>query len=182
MSENNKPVGDQDGVQKKDGFFRRMLRFIRNLLIFALIVFSIGYSAKLQFKLKKEREVSDSLQFVLSEYVSRLDSMKLMQDNEMLLKDALDDMVDKKLDEGVSIATLVMDTTLDWETARNAIEKNIGIQSWVDSLCSSYPEGVAAHVKLHYLQSRATRQERLNYHLSTKFPEHAVKQPADTTQ
>ena len=179
MDEENKVVGKGP---KKDSFFRRMLRFIRNLLIFALIVFSLGYSAKLQLKLKKDREVSDSLQLVLTEYVSRLDSMKLMQDNEMLLKDALDDLVDKRLDEGVTAATITMDTTLDWETAKNAIEKNIGLQAWVDSLCASYPEGVGAHVKLHYLQSHATRLERLNHYLSTKFPERLVQQPIDTTQ
>ena len=166
---------DIKGVEKepgKDSFFRRALRFIRNLLIFALIVFSCGYSVKLQIKLKEERELSDSLKLVLSEYVSRLDSIKLMQDNEMLLKDALDDMVDKKLDEGVTAATISMDTTVDFETAKNAIEKYIGLKDWVDSLCVAYPEGVAAHVKLHYLQSHATRLERLNHHLSTKFPEY----------
>lgn len=169
MDEDNKVV--ENGA-KKDGFFRRVLRLIRNLLIFALIVFSCGYSVKLQFKLKEEREVTDSLKLVLSEYVSRLDSIKLMQDNEMLLKDALDDMVDKKLDEGVTAATISMDTTVDFETAKNAIEKYIGLKAWVDSLCTAYPEGVAAHVKLHYLQSHATRLERLNHHLSTRFPEY----------
>ena len=157
---------------RKDSFFRRALRFVRNLLIFALIVFSCGYSVKLQLKLKEEREVSDSLKLVISEFTSKLDSIKLMQDNEMLLKDALDDMVDKKLDEGVTAATISIDTTLDIETARDAIEKYIGLKEWVDSLCATYPEGVAAHVKLHYLQSHATRLERLNHHLSTKFPEY----------
>ena len=169
MDEENKVV---EKGQKKDSFFRRMLRFFRNLLIFTLIVFSCGYSVKLQYKLKEEREVTDSLKLVLSEYVSRLDSIKLMQDNEMLVKDALDDVVDKKLDEGVSAATISMDTTVDYETAKNAIDKYIGLEAWVDSLCASYPEGVAAHVKLHYLQSRATRLERLNHHLSTRFPEY----------
>ncbi len=155
--------------KKKDGFFRRLGRFLRNLLITALIIVPIGYSAKLQLKLQKEYRVTDSLRTALEYSRILLDSLKIMQDKEAMLMDSLDDMVDKKLDELATLAMMTMDTTLDWHVARQAIDDRLGHGGWVDTLCASYPESVAAHVKLHYIESRATRIERLNLRLSNKF-------------
>ncbi len=81
-------------------------------------------------------------------------------------------MVEKKLDEGVTNAMISIDTTLDWQTARRAIEENINLSNWIDTLCIKYPDGVASHVKLHYIKEHDQRSERLNHYLSTKFPGH----------
>jgi hypothetical protein len=159
---------------KKTGFFKRLWRFIRNTLILAMILVPCGYAAKLQLKIKDKSYLADSLRNALSESYARLDSLKILMDNEALLKDSLDDIVDKKLDEGLTKAMIMIDTTMDWLTARKAVEENIALDNWIDTLCARYPDGVASHVKLHYLKERDQRLERLNYRLSTKFPEHAA--------
>ena len=154
-----------------NGFFKRLWRVIRSLLVLAMIMAPCGYAVKLHLKLVDNEKTVDSLRTALRDREILLDSLKLMKDNEILLRDSLDDLVEKKLDEGASTAMIVIDTTLDWLTARKAIEDNIGLEGWLDTLCASYPEGVAAHVKLHYIESRAIRLERLNHHYLTKFPE-----------
>lgn len=159
---------------KKTGFFKRLWRFIRNTLILAMILVPCGYAVKLQLKIKDKSYLADSLRNALSESYARLDSLKLLMDNEALLKDSLDDIVDKKLDEGLTKAMIMIDTTMDWLTARKAAEDNIALDNWIDTLCARYPDGVASHVKLHYLKERDQRLERINYRLSTKFPEHAA--------
>jgi len=156
-------------VPKKEGFFRKLMRYLRNLLILGLILVPIGYSAKLQMKLRDERAVSDSLRHVLGSSSYKIDSLKLIQDREALQRDSLDEIVDRMLGERSSLAMIAIDTTLDPETARRAIEESIGIKDWVDSLCAPFPEGVAAHVKLHYLEEHDIRLERLNHHLQERF-------------
>ena len=172
MSDNGtERINEKSG--KKTGFFKRLWRFIRNTLILAMILVPCGYAAKLQLKLKDKSYLADSLRNALSDSYIRLDSLKLLMDNEALLKDSLDDIVDKKLDEGLTKAMIMIDTTMDWLTARKAAEDNIALDNWIDTLCARYPDGVASHVKLHYLKERDQRLERLNYRLSTKFPEHS---------
>ena len=173
MSDNGTEI-IKDESTRKPGFFRKLWRFIRNLFIVAMILVPCGYAAKLQLKLKDRSYLADSLRNALSESYARLDSLKLLMDNEALLKDSLDDIVDKKLDEGLTKAMIMIDTTMDWLTARKAAEDNIALDNWIDTLCARYPDGVASHVKLHYLKERDQRLERLNYRLSTKFPEHAA--------
>ena len=160
----------EDSV-KRPGVFKRLWHIIRNMLILAMILAPCGYAVKLHLKLLSAQETADSLRTALSDSRALLDSLKVMQDNEILLRDSLDDLVEKKLDEGASQAMIVIDTTLDWLTARKAIEEKIDLGGWLDTLCASYPEGVAAHVKLHYIESRAIRLERLNHHYLNKFPE-----------
>ena len=157
---------------KKPGFFKRLWRFIRNTMILAMILVPCGYAAKLQLKLRDVYDTTDSLKNALSESYARLDSLKLIQDNELLFKDSLDDLVEKKLDEGVTNAMISIDTTLDWQTARRAIDENINLSNWIDTLCIKYPDGVTSHVKLHYIKEHDQRLERLNHYLSTKFPGH----------
>lgn len=157
---------------KKDGFFRKVARFIRNTVILALILVPCWYSVKLQIKLKDSRETADSLRLEIADSRALLDSMKLMQDNEALLRDSLDDQVDRKLDERVSAATFSIDTTTELLTARRAVEESLALDGWLDSLCAQYPEGVSAHVKLHYLDASKVREERLIHHLKTRFPEY----------
>ena len=158
-------------VKKKEGFFRRLVRFIRNLIVIAMIVVPVGYSAKLQLRIRNMAMERDSLSNALSQSMAKLDSIKLIEDKEMMLMDSLDDQVDKKLDELASLASITIDTTLDWNVARQAIDDRLELGGWVDSLCASYPESVAAHVKLHFIRSKATRIERLNLRLSNKFNE-----------
>ena len=160
-------------MAEDNGFFKRMLRFLRNLLVFAMIVVSVGYSVKMHLKLREERAVSDSRRSALKSTGIKVDSLKLLQDNEALQRDSLDDIVDRMLGERSSQAMIAIDTTLDAGTARKAIEGSLGIRGWVDTLCAPYPEGVAAHVKLHFIEEQAIRLERLNHHFSTKFPDHS---------
>ncbi|MBQ8061787.1 MAG: hypothetical protein IJ205_07615 [Bacteroidales bacterium] len=155
----------------KAGFFKRLVRSLRNILILAMILIPIGYSAKLQMKLRDERAVSDSLRMVIGSSSIKLDSLKFLQDSEALQRDSLDDIVDRMLGDRSSIAMIAIDTTLDVETARKAIEESVEIKAWVDSLCAPFPEGVSAHVKLHFLEEKAIRLERLSHHLHDKFPE-----------
>ena len=166
-------ITEDSNSNGKTGFFRGLWRFFRNAFIVALILVPCGYAVKLQLKLKDTYYMTDSLKNALTESYARLDSLKLMQDSEALLKDSLDDMVDRKLDDGLSKAMIMIDTTMDFIAARKAVEDNITLDYWVDTLCARYPDGVASHVKLHYLKERNQRLERLNYRLSTKFPEHA---------
>ena len=173
MSDNGTEI-IKDESTRKPGFFRKLWRFIRNLFIVAMILVPCGYAAKLQLKLKDRSYLADSLRNALSQSYARLDSLKLLMDNEALLKDSLDDIVDKKLDEGLTKAMIQIDTSMDWLTARKAVEDNIALDNWIDTLCARYPDGVASHVKLHYLKGRDQRLERLNYRLSTKFPERAA--------
>ena len=172
MTEDNKIAGNRTKDAEKEGFFRNMLRLFRNLLVLAMILVPCGYAVKLQLRLSDSLDTVDSLRTALNESRAMLDSLKVMKDNEILMRDSLDDLVDRKLDEAASVATIMIDTTLDWLVARKAIEDKLALNDWIDTLCASYPEGVAAHVKLHYLQSRAIRMERLNHHYSTRFPEH----------
>ena len=104
-------------------------------MILAMILVPCGYAAKLQLKLRDVYDTTDSLKNALSESYARLDSLKLIQDNELLFKDSLDDLVEKKLDEGVTNAMISIDTTLDWQTARRAIDENINLSNWIDTLC-----------------------------------------------
>ena len=170
MSDNvtERTAGDS---AKRPGFFKRLWRAMRSMLILAMILAPCGYAVKLHLKLLDAQETADSLRTALSESSALLDSLKVMQDKEILLRDSLDDLVEKKLDEGASEAMIVIDTTMDWLTARKAIEEKIDLSGWLDTLCAAYPEGVAAHVKLRYLESRAIRLERLNHHYLNKFPE-----------
>ena len=173
MSDNGTERFNEESAPKT-GFFKKLWRFIRNTLILAMILVPCGYAVKLQLKLKDTSDTTDSLRNALSESYARLDSLKLLMDNEALLKDSLDDMVDRKLDDGLSKAMILIDTTMDWLTARKAVEDNISLDNWIDTLCARYPDGVASHVKLHYLKERDQRLERLNYRISTKIPEHAT--------
>ena len=93
-------------VPKKEGFFRKLMRTLRNLLILGLILVPIGYSAKLQMKLRDERAVSDSLRHVLGSSSYKIDSLKLIQDREALQRDSLDDIVDRMLGERSSLAKI----------------------------------------------------------------------------
>ena len=160
----------------KRGFFRKVWFVIKAQLILALILIPCGYAVKLHLKLLSVQATADSLQTALAESRALLDSLKIMQDQEILLRDSLDDLVDQKLDDGATRAMMVIDTTLDWLVARNAIDEQIELSGWLDTLCAGYPEGVAAHVKLHYLESRTIRLERLNHHYLNKFPEKAPQE------
>ena len=155
--------------QEKASFFKKAGRLLRNILIAALIIVPCLYSVKVSLNLKKTEETMDSLRTALSVSYARLDSMKQVQDEEILFRDHLDDLVDRKLGDNASNAMIAIDTTLDPLTARKAIQDGLSLDSWVDSLTAGAPEGVAAHVKLHYLKAKAVRLERLDHHYSNKF-------------
>ncbi len=153
----------------KDGFFKKLWRFIRNIFILGLIIFLAGYSVKLRFQLRESNEAVDSLRAVIESNYVKLDSLILLQDQEAMLRDSLDDVVDRMLGDRATLAMITIDTTLDLSTAQKAIEESVDLQGWVDSLCAPFPEGVSAHVKLHFLKEQTTRLERLNYRLNNKF-------------
>ena len=157
------------GEKNEYGIFHKAVRTLRAILILALIIVPCGYAAKLGQSLHRATERIDSLNLALECSKAMVDSMKIIQDNEILNRDSLEDMVDKKLEEESSEAMIVIDTTQDWMTARKAIEEKTNLDGWIDSLCAPYPEGVAAHVKLHYIESRAIRLERLNHRYESKF-------------
>ena len=155
--------------QEKEGFFRKVGRFLRNLLIITLIVVPCLFSVKEHLNLRKTEVTVDSLRSALAESYAKLDSMKRIQDDDMLTRDYLDDLVDRKLGENASNAMISLDTVLDAALARKIINESLSLDYWVDSLTTNVPEGVAAHVKLHYIKAKAVRRERLDHHYSTKF-------------
>ena len=155
--------------QEHVGFFKRLVRFLRNLLIFIMIIVPCLYAVKVRLNLRKTEVTVDSLRTALAASYARLDSMKRVQDDDMLTRDYLDDLVDRKLGENASNAMISIDTTLDEAIARRIIKESMSLDYWVDSLIANVPEGVAAHVKLHYIKSKAVRLERLDHHCSTKF-------------
>ena len=155
---------------RKGGFFRRVFRFFKDLVIVCLIVFPCGYAFKMHQRLERSNATADSLRTALAASYSKLDSMKTIQDNEVLVRDSLEDLVDRRLEEGAGYAAIVIDTASNWLTARRAIDESISLQDWVDATCSPYSEAIAAHVKLHYLQAYPVRLERLNQQLQARFP------------
>ncbi len=160
----------------KDGdtgssFWKRLLRTLRNLIIAALIIVPCLYSVKIRLKLNDMDNSVDSLRSALAASYQIIDSLKTIQDDEILTRDRLDDMIDRKLGDRSTEAMFTIDTTIDASIATKAIQASMDLDNWVDSLRSPYPEGVSAHVKLHYLQSKAQRLERLQHHYSERFGE-----------
>ena len=129
---------------KKPGFFKRLWRFIRNTMILAMILVPCGYAAKLQLKLRDVYDTTDSLKNALSESYARLDSLKLIQDNELLFKDSLDDLVEKKLDEGVTNAMISIDTTQLPLPSDGILYHEIKLRS-VESGLAILNDGLEAH-------------------------------------
>ena len=137
----------------KDGdtgtsFWKRLLRTIRNLIIAALIIVPCLYSVKIRLKLNDMDNSVDSLRSALAASY-----------------------LDRQLGDRSTEAMFTIDTTIDASIARKAIQASMDLDNWVDSLRAPYPEGVSAHVKLHYLQSKAQRLERLQHHYSERFGE-----------
>ena len=125
----------------------------------------------------KTDKTIDSLRNALSESYARLDSLKLLADNELLVRDSLNDLIDRKLDDGVTRASFIIDTTRDWMIAQQAIIDNIQIKWWVDSLCRTFPETLAAMVKYHYEESYAEHWDKLNRAYSAKWGEKQEEKP-----
>ena len=83
----------------KDGdtgtsFWKRLLRTIRNLIIAALIIVPCLYSVKIRLKLNDLDNSADSLRSALAASYRIIDSLKTIQDDEILTRDRLDDMID----------------------------------------------------------------------------------------
>lgn len=156
---------------KGTSFWKRLLRTLRNLTIAALIIAPCLYAVKIRLKLSDIDNSVDSLRSALAASYQIIDSLKAIQDDEILTRDRLDDMVDRKLGDRSTEAMFTMDTTIDASIARRAIQASMDLDSWVDSLRAPYPEGVSAHVKLRYLQSKAQRLERLQHHYTERFGE-----------
>jgi len=157
--------------KKGSGFFKKLGRAIRNILIIGSIIALSLYSIKLRIQLKDSGSTIDSLRNELSSSYLKIDSLKTLQDKEVLMRDSLEDLIDRRLGDRASEIMITIDTTLDASVAMRAIEERMRMDEWVDSISAPYPEGVAAHVKLHYLKSRSVRLERLNQLYSTKFGE-----------
>ena len=146
-------------------------KFFRGLLLAALILTPSYFAIRQRIDIGKTDKTIDSLRNALSESYARLDSLKLLADNELLVRDSLNDLIDRKLDDGVTRASFIIDTTRDWMIAQQAIIDNIQIKWWVDSLCRSFPETLSAMVKYHYEESYAEHWDKLNRAYSAKWGE-----------
>ena len=146
-------------------------KFFRGLLLAALILTPSYFAIRQRIDMGKTDKTIDSLRNALSESYARLDSLKLLADNELLVRDSLNDLIDRKLDDGVTRASFIIDTTRDWMIAQQAIIDNIQIKWWVDSLCRSFPETLSAMVKYHYEESYAEHWDKLNRAYSAKWGE-----------
>ena len=146
-------------------------KFFRGLLLAALILTPSYFAIRQRIDMSKTDKTIDSLRNALSESYARLDSLKLLADNELLVRDSLNDLIDRKLDDGVTRASFIIDTTRDWMIAQQAIIDNIQIKWWVDSLCRSFPETLSAMVKYHYEESYAEHWDKLNRAYSAKWGE-----------
>ena len=107
----------------KDGdtgtsFWKRLLRTIRNLIIAALIIVPCLYSVKIRLKLNDMNNSVDSLRSALAASYQIIDSLKTIQDDEILTRDRLDDMVDRQLGDRSTEAMFTIDTTIDASNAR----------------------------------------------------------------
>ncbi len=146
-------------------------KFFRGLLLAALILTPSYFAIRQRIDMGKTDKTIDSLRNALSESYARLDSLKLLADNELLVRDSLNDLIDRKLDDGVTRASFIIDTTRDWMIAQQAIIDNIQIKWWVDSLCRTFPETLSAMVKYHYEESYAEHWDKLNRAYSAKWGE-----------
>lgn len=144
-------------------------KFFRGLLLAALILTPSYFAIRQRIDMGKTDKTIDSLKNALSESYARLDSLKLLADNELLVRDSLNDLIDRKLDDGVTRASFIIDTTRDWMIAQQAIIDNIQIKWWVDSLCRTFPETLSAMVKYHYEESYAEHWDKLNRAYSAKW-------------
>lgn len=152
-------------------------KFFRGLLLAALILTPSYFAIRQRIDMGKTDKTIDSLRNALSESYARLDSLKLLADNELLVRDSLNDLIDRKLDDGVTRASFIIDTTRDWMIAQQAIIDNIQIKWWVDSLCRTFPETLAAMVKYHYEESYAEHWDKLNRAYSAKWGEKQEEKP-----
>ena len=152
-------------------------KFFRGLLLAALILTPSYFAIRQRIDMGKTDKTIDSLRNALSESYARLDSLKLLADNELLVRDSLNDLIDRKLDDGVTRASFIIDTTRDWMIAQQAIIDNIQIKWWVDSLCRSFPETLSAMVKYHYEESYAEHWDKLNRAYSAKWGEKQEDKP-----
>ena len=152
-------------------------KFFRGLLLAALILTPSYFAIRQRIDMGKTDKPIDSLRNALSESYARLDSLKLLADNELLVRDSLNDLIDRKLDDGVTRASFIIDTTRDWMIAQQAIIDNIQIKWWVDSLCRSFPETLSAMVKYHYEESYAEHWDKLNRAYSAKWGEKQEEKP-----
>ena len=152
-------------------------KFFRGLLLAALILTPSYFAIRQRIDMGKTDKTIDSLRNALSESYARLDSLKLLADNELLVRDSLNDLIDRKLDDGVTRASFIIDTTRDWMIAQQAIIDNIQIKWWVDSLCRSFPETLSAMVKYHYEESYAEHWDKLNRAYSAKWGEKQEEKP-----
>ena len=143
--------------------------FFRSLLLAALILTPSYFAIRQRIDMGKTDKRIDSLRNALAESHAMLDSLKLLADNELLVRDSLNDLIDRKLDDGVTKASFIIDTTRDWMIAQQAITNNIQLKYWVDSLCRSFPESLAAMVKYHYEESYAEHLDKLNRAYSAKW-------------
>ena len=156
-------------------------KFFRGLLIAALILAPSYFAIRQRIDMGKTEKKIDSLWTALADSYERLDSLKLLADNELLIRDSLNDLIDRKLDDGVTRASFIIDTTRDWMIAQQAIIDNIQLKQWVDSLCRTFPETLAAMVKYHYEESYAEHWDKLNRVYSARWGENADPQK-DTLQ
>lgn len=152
-------------------------KFFRGLLLAALILTPSYFAIRQRIDMGKTDKTIDSLRNALSESHARLDSLKLLADNELLVRDSLNDLIDRKLDDGVTRASFIIDTTRDWMIAQQAIIDNIQIKWWVDSLCRTFPETLSAMVKYHYEESYAEHWDKLNRAYSAKWGEKQEEKP-----
>lgn len=152
-------------------------KFFRGLLLAALILTPSYFAIRQRIDMGKTDKTIDSLRNALSESYARLDSLKLLADNELLVRDSLNDLIDRKLDDGVTRASFIIDTTRDWMIAQQAIIDNIQIKWWVDSLCRSFPETLSAMVKYHYEESYAEHWDKLNRAYSAKWGDKQEEKP-----
>lgn len=152
-------------------------KFFRGLLLAALILTPSYFAIRQRIDMGKTDKTIDSLRNALSESYARLDSLKLLADNELLVRDSLNDLIDRKLDDGVTRASFIIDTTRDWMIAQQAIINNIQIKWWVDSLCRTFPETLSAMVKYHYEESYAEHWDKLNRAYSAKWGEKQEEKP-----
>ncbi|MBP3270175.1 MAG: hypothetical protein J6L98_05795, partial [Bacteroidales bacterium] len=124
---------------------------------------------KMGMKTRQYEVTIDSLSNVIGGNLRAIDSLKTIQDNEIHMRDSLDDMVDRRLGDVASEATIVIDTTLDENVARMEVNRRLALEGWVDSITEPFPEGVSAHVRLRFIRSKAQRLERLEQIISNKF-------------
>ncbi len=152
-------------------------KFLRGLLLAALILTPSYFAIRQRIDMGKTDKRIDSLRNALSESYARLDSLKLLADNELLVRDSINDLIDRKLDDGVTRASFIIDTTRDWMIAQQAISDHIQLKHWVDSICRSYPEPLAAMVKYHYEESYAEHWNKLNRVYSAKWGDKQEEKP-----